>query len=66
MPDDIDNIKPFRVVPKDEEAGLIEALEGMVDRAVPVAKVRWAFYKASVEQGFTPEQALVLCQRIFI
>lgn len=42
--------------------GMNRNLPAFLEYAVVTAKIRKASYDAHIEQGFTPEQALELCQ----
>lgn len=66
MPDD-DKPNVLSLVPKGDSGDELAAiLKSMERNAGPIARIRWAFYKAHVEAGFTPEQALALCQKVTI
>lgn len=65
MADDKDKV--VTLVPKaDDEVAFASLLEQLHGRATPVARLRWAFYQAHLTAGFTPEQALTLCQKVFL
>lgn len=66
MSDSNDNVRQLKVIAKDQEAELIAAIEQMAERAEPIAKLRWAFYQAHLAQGFTPDQAIILCQKVLL
>lgn len=50
----------------DEFLGALDALKrevpGLMEYAKIVAQLRFAAYRAYIEEGFTPEQALELCK----
>ena len=43
--------------------GLRRMLPAFLDNSVTIAKIRRANYDALIAEGFTPEQALVLCTK---
>lgn len=43
---------------------LLHSIETFVKLAPEIARVRRAHYDASLREGFTPAEALVLCQKV--
>lgn len=52
--------------PNELEANIAKArrdLAAIIDMAKLVADIRYESYRAHIDAGFTPEQALLLCQK---
>lgn len=67
---DTPNILELISTDKNELRGLTEQMAREADTWAEwgrhLAKIRRAHYLAYIEEGFTPEQALVLCQRFSV
>jgi len=65
-----DNITPIDLGLKDDLKGALESLKRDLDTfteySAMVAKIRRASYNAHIKEGFTEEQALVLCRSLEI
>ena len=65
-----DNLIPINISSKSELKAALESLkrdiEVMEEYTILVARVRWASYKAHIEQGFSEEEALELCKSLEI
>lgn len=65
MADDKDKV--VSLVPKtDDKVAFAALLEDLHERAGPMARLRWAYYQAHLTAGFSPEQALILCQKVLL
>jgi hypothetical protein len=65
MTDDKDKV--VSLVPRPSQGDALEAaLEDMIRTATPLARLRRAHYVASLEEGFSETEALVLCQKVTI
>lgn len=63
----------IRLLPQreaDEAVAAVEALKRelptLMEHAKSIAKLRRAAYLAHIDEGFTPQEALVLCQQMSI
>lgn len=49
---------------KASQAKMERELPQLIAHVELAAKLRWASYKAHIDQGFSKEEALVLCQKL--
>ncbi len=58
-------MKPEREqTPQEIMAAQLEAFAQMVILAPEIARVKRSFYKAYIEEGFSPQEAVELCKNV--